>query len=158
MKKYVIALLLIVSILFTFTYATADLDLSSMSFEDLIALRDKVMDEILTREEWDDVLIPAGVYEIGVDIPEGMWTITAESYSDPYVNIGNGINDTYDDFADGSIDWEHLYGELNKHHDSTTRTSVTWKFSKGHYFISDGPTVWTRAVRPAFDFYANKEE
>lgn len=152
MTKTVKALLLLVVLVFSFHYARADIDLASMSFEELSALRDEILDEMIKREEWDSVLVPAGAYEIGVDIPEGTWTISAEPYSDPYVNIGNGINETLTDFADGCIEWAHLVGEYNSHYDSSVVTSVTWNFSKGHYFISDGPTIWTRAIRPALGF------
>lgn len=154
MRKAVIGILLLVVVICSSTYAapTVDVDLTSLSFDELLAFRDQIMDEIIARDEWDNVLIPAGAYEIGVDIPKGTWTITAEPYSDPYVNIGNGINDTLTDFADGCIEWAHLTGVYNSHYDSSDRESVTWNFSEGQYFISDGPTIWTKAVRPAFSF------
>ena len=153
MKHRLTAILLLVVLMISCTHAGAeDIDLSLMSYEELLSLRNKIMDEMLTRPEWENVLVPAGVYEIGVDIPEGTWTITAEEYSDPYVNIGNGINDTRTDFAGDCIEWAHLTGIYNSRYNSSSTVSVTWKFSIGHYFISDGPTIFTRAIRPSLGF------
>ena len=158
MKCKLTAILLLVVLLVSCTYAGADdVDLSAMSYEELEALRNRITDEMLTRPEWESILVPAGVYEIGVDIPEGTWTITAEEYSDPYVNIGEGVNDTLTDFAGDCISWAHLTGIYNSHYDSSDTVSVTWKFSIGHYFISDGPTIFTRAIRPSLGFSGQGE-
>ena len=157
MKRKLAALLLVVVFVFSCTYAGADIDLAAMSFDELVALQSQIIDEMQRRDEWTYVVIPGGVYEIGVDIPEGTWTISAEPHSDPYVNIGNGINETRTDFADGCIEWAHLVGEYNSHYDESDMTSVTWNFSKGHYFISDSTTIWTKPIRPAFDFSGQGE-
>lgn len=154
MRKLLAALLLIVIMIFSSTYAatTFGIDLAGLSFDELLALRDQIMNELVTRAEWDNVLIPAGTYEIGVDIPEGKWTISAEPNGYFIVKIGNGINETYTDFSGDLIDYKLLTGKNSVFYDSSSTTSVTWNFSKGHFFISDGPTIWTKAVRPAFNF------
>ncbi len=154
MRKSVIALLLVVFVLFSLTYAAtvADLDLKALSFDELVALRDQVMDEMLTREEWNEVSVPAGVYEIGVDIPEGRWTITADPNGYFMVQLGKGINETYTDFSGDLADYKTLVGTNSFAYDSSSTTSVTWNLSKGYFVILDGPTTWTKAVRPSLGF------
>ncbi|MBQ9464322.1 MAG: hypothetical protein IJU67_03490 [Lachnospiraceae bacterium] len=55
--------------------AIADVDLSGLSFDELAALRDRCQLEMMAREEWQEVTVPAGIYKIGRDIPAGHWTI-----------------------------------------------------------------------------------
>lgn len=52
-------------------------DLSAMSFDDLITLRDAVNAEIKSRPEWKQVVVPVGEWIIGVDIPAGYYSISA---------------------------------------------------------------------------------
>ena len=114
---------------------------------------DRITDEMINRDEWEGVLVPAGVYEIGVDIPEGKWTISAEPTSNVIVKLGSGIDETYTDFPDGGyITYEHLIGEQHRRYDISDTVSVTWNLSKGHYIISNGPTIWTHAIRPSLGF------
>ena len=73
MKKLVV--LLLVCILFV-SCAAAD-DLSGLSFDDLIKLRDEINAEIISRPEWKEVPVPVGEYIIGIDIPAGSYSIRA---------------------------------------------------------------------------------
>lgn len=53
------------------------IDLSAMSFDELLALRQQVNMAIWQSDGWQAVEVPAGMYQVGVDIPAGKWTITA---------------------------------------------------------------------------------
>ena len=64
--------------LLLFSQALAAVDLSSMTLEELIALRQQISLEIASRPEVKAVTVPVGVWEIGKDIPAGHWTITME--------------------------------------------------------------------------------
>jgi hypothetical protein len=65
---FVLALLPIVSL--------ADLpDISGLSFDELIQLRDQINLAIWNSQEWQEVTVPPGVYEIGKDIPSGHWSV-----------------------------------------------------------------------------------
>jgi len=57
--------------------AMADVDLSSMSYDELVALKDQINLAIWNSQEWQEVTVPQGIWEIGVDIPVGHWTIRA---------------------------------------------------------------------------------
>ena len=52
-------------------------DLSALSYEELIALGSQIVQELVSRPEYKEVLVPAGVYKVGTDIPAGKWIITA---------------------------------------------------------------------------------
>ena len=69
------------AILLLFSYALADINLSSMTLEELIALKQQIGLEILSRPEIKSVTVPIGVWKVGEDIPEGHWNIsTAKGY------------------------------------------------------------------------------
>lgn len=54
---------------------SADIDLSGLSFDELIALRDRLNLAIWNSQEWQEVTVPIGAWKIGEDIPVGKWTI-----------------------------------------------------------------------------------
>ena len=60
--------------------ALADLpDISGLSFEELTQLKKKLNLAIWNSKEWQEVVVPVGVWKIGEDIPAGKWTISAGS-------------------------------------------------------------------------------
>lgn len=78
--KKLVVLLVAFSLLFsTAAFAEASVDLSSMSSEDLVALRAQINAELLSRGFEKDVDVPAGSYIIGKDIPSGDYTITTNN-------------------------------------------------------------------------------
>jgi len=50
-------------------------DLSGLSYEELVALKDCINLAIWESEEWQEVTVPQGVWVVGEDIPAGKWTI-----------------------------------------------------------------------------------
>ena len=78
MKK-MLAIILILCLLPIISLA--DVDLSSMSIDELQSLRKNICSEILSRSKWNSVTVPSGFYVVGEDIPAGHWTIR---YSDPW--------------------------------------------------------------------------
>ncbi len=50
-------------------------DLSDMSFDELVALRDQIDMAIWSSAEWQEVEVPEGIYQVGKDIPAGHWSI-----------------------------------------------------------------------------------
>ena len=68
----------IAAIMLLSSYALADIDLSTMTLEELNALKQQINLEIASRPELKSVTVPVGVWQIGKDIPARHWTITAE--------------------------------------------------------------------------------
>ena len=55
--------------------SAADIDLSGLSYDELVALKDRINLAIWECEEWQEVTVPQGVWVVGEDIPAGKWTI-----------------------------------------------------------------------------------
>ena len=54
----------------------ADLpDIGSLSFDELVQLRDQINIAMWHTEEWQEVTVPGGLWKIGEDIPAGHWSI-----------------------------------------------------------------------------------
>lgn len=65
--------------------ALADLpDISSLSYDELIQLKDQLNLAIWNSQEWQEVEVPAGTYQIGVDIPVGHWTLRVAAKHDSF--------------------------------------------------------------------------
>lgn len=64
-------------------------DLNSMSFDELLALQEKVNQALFNCSEWKQVEIPLGVWDVGKDIPAGRYEIIAgpnqSTYNYPHV-------------------------------------------------------------------------
>lgn len=50
-------------------------ELSEMAYEELIQLRQRLDQEIVSRPEWKEVTVPPGRYTVGIDIPAGSYSI-----------------------------------------------------------------------------------
>ncbi len=72
MKKFLIFLL---ALTLLSTAALAEIDLSGMTYDELVALKDQINLAIWNSQEWQEVTVPIGVWKIGEDIPAGHWTI-----------------------------------------------------------------------------------
>lgn len=81
--------------------ALADIDLSGMSYADLLALRSQVDRELVTRKEWKEVTVPAGEWTVGEDIPEGSYSI--KSVNDIFTNVYVWGRAQYDYDAGGGL-------------------------------------------------------
>ena len=76
MKKSVA---LILALILIGAAAYAAIDLSGMSFEELMDLRAQVDAALWASDEWTEATVPQGVYHVGEDIPARRWTIKANA-------------------------------------------------------------------------------
>lgn len=86
MKK-IICILSILCIL-AIVPAYADVDISGLSFEELISLQTKVNQALWASDGWKEVTVPEGVYKIGEDIPAGRWTLKRAVNDYTYMRVG----------------------------------------------------------------------
>ncbi len=122
MKK-IICIMLSVITLFSFSLVHAEeINLSNYTFEELIALEKKIINEMVSRPEYKEVTVPLGVYKVGEEIPAGKWTISGLKDSG-IVYWGKGVDEygveipynqmiadfTHWDEGD-SIDWDLVEG------------------------------------------------
>lgn len=145
MKKLVllasIAIMLILFSLVPVTLAeTQDIDLSKMSYAELVALKDKINLAIWNSQEWQEVTVPVGVYQIGVDIPAGYWTISPLKGMYVGISLGYTLDKTLTYITDA---YPNTY----------TASSVSWYLEEGYIEIWDAPAIFTPyAGKPDFGF------
>ena len=51
------------------------IDLSGLNYDELVALKDRINLAIWNSEDWQEVIVPQGVWKVGEDIPAGTWTV-----------------------------------------------------------------------------------
>lgn len=128
-------------------FAAAEVDLSGMSFDELISLRDKINYALWETDEWEEVTVPCGVWKVGEDIPAGKWTISAVDGA--YVGIEYGS--TLDESEMGiSYYSKNYYVETIISPSSYTfrkgadTSKVDLDLKKGNYFcVTTGEAVFT---------------
>lgn len=99
MKKLMVFVL---SLCLLMPLASAE-DVSSMSDADLKALYKSVKQELMDRKLWDTSILPAGVYQAGLNLPEGVYECIS-SEDDNTVKIYAN----YDDFVKNKY-FEYFY-------------------------------------------------
>ena len=127
-------LLTLVVILFSCcTLAEVNVDLSELSFEELIDLREAINLALWNTEEWQEVIVPKGVYEIGVDIPAGTWSITAYDGQMIIVTLGNSYDNDKRQMSD-YVEMESVYSPNAKTYDEGTDiTRIDLELHEGQY-------------------------
>lgn len=128
-------------------YALADVDLSGMTYDELVALKDKINLALWQSDEWQEVEVPQGIWVVGEDIPVGKWTIRhTDGVSNTYVIWSDAI-----DASGASLSYsgklyesERVYDPDNKYYDKGNPTEVTWDLKEGQYLmVSDGIATFT---------------
>lgn len=79
------ALVLVFVLMFCSVATAESIDLSALSLDELIALRQEIDLLIFGSDAYKNVPVPAGDYVIGVDIPAGTYTL--EAHGDSYAMI-----------------------------------------------------------------------
>lgn len=141
-----ILVLVMVAMLLTCGAYAEDIDFSSMSYEELVAMKEQINLAIWNSEDWQEVEVPQGVYVIGEDIPAGKWTIKAAEGLTATVYWGDtldeaGVKLTYD----GELYvFEGIYSTSYKYYENGDTSEVTWELKDGQYFIvDDGIALFT---------------
>lgn len=99
MKRIVAVFLLLLALPFA---AHADVDLSGMSFDELVALKDQINLAIWNSQEWQEVTVPQGLWVVGEDIPEGHWTVKPVDGVYSYVTYGGKLEENGKEVSYGS--------------------------------------------------------
>lgn len=148
--KRLLALILSMIALFT-TTAFAEIDLSGMSFEELVKLQNKINAAIWASDGWQSVTVPAGIYKIGEEIPSGKWVIKAVDGTTTYISIGNNL-------AKGSfeIDYPKSYTQITSPSDSYSKYNkidqLVVTLTSGYIHIENSPAVFEPYVGNSFSF------
>ena len=136
--------------------AFAEVDLTGMSYDELVQLKDQVSLAIWESEEWQEVEVPAGVYTVGEDIPAGKWTIKAADGISVTIEWGDLLDDSGVALSwDGKfMEYEYLRSENNKYYEKGDKTELTWDIKDGQYIlVDDGIAVFMPyAGKPSLGF------
>ena len=86
----------ILAIIMVFSVALAESNLSDMSYSELIALQKEVVKEIMSRPEWKEVVVPAGTWIVGEDIPVGKYSFRIYQNQSVVIHLWGAAVDDYD--------------------------------------------------------------
>lgn len=93
MLKRVMLTVLAIMILVIPVANASEIDLSSMPYSELLALKEKVGMALWKSADFQEVTVPAGLYQVGVEIPSGQWTVTKmDNWA--RIKIGSALNET----------------------------------------------------------------
>lgn len=118
--------------------ALAEIDLTGMTYDELVALKDQINLAIWNSEEWQEVTVPQGLWIVGEDIPAGKWTVKcADVNRDEYdmhatvIEWGDAIdeNDQIDYFGRHGYEW--IYNPDHSVYESGEVVEVTFDFHDG---------------------------
>lgn len=142
MKKIICILLLVCMTTFA---AAESVDLSGMTFDELVALKEKINLAIWECQEWQEVTVPEGLYVVGEDIPEGTWTIKAATAHFTAIKFGdklepNGIDIAYSkNYGSGEA-----YSPESRVTTASDPLEFTFTAKKGEYIQVDfAPALFT---------------
>jgi hypothetical protein len=80
MKKATVLFLFLILLLALSPVSLAESKYDGFTFEQLQTEYLAILQAMWKTDAWQRVEVPAGVYEVGVEIPEGEWTISNSNY------------------------------------------------------------------------------
>ena len=156
MKKLITICITFALVLALIPAAFADWDLSGLTFDDLIALRAQIQLEMMSRGEWEEVEVPQGVYQVGVDIPAGTWTIRSKGKYYTGINVGTALRENKADVVFPPNAFATIYNVNGGAYDESKLSEWTVTVSNGEYVVvEDGPAIFTTYTgKPSLGFKA----
>lgn len=155
MKK-LIALVLIVNLLRASMSLADTIDLSKLSYVELDALRAQCQLEMMKRDDWQEVTVPAGVYQVGVHIPAGKWRVICQTNNSTYIIWGEKLKENEHDIefqGTKRYGYERVYNPNSKYHSPGQITEYTFTVREGEWIIiNDNEAVFTPPVTTSLGF------
>ena len=144
MKRFFLFLLLLA--LVTSAAGASSVDLSGMTFDELVALREQLNLAIWNSAEWQEVTVPQGIWDVGKDIPAGHGSIRVAAKRE-FVKVScfakldqYGMNPDYSDYI---ITLEMCSEGYNPFKDTSMPTTVDFKLQDGLFFKCSGDVIFT---------------
>ena len=141
------------ALLFCFAAIADPVDLSGMSFEELVALRDQLNLAIWNSQEWQEVTVPAGVWQVGQDIPAGHWSIEPMDKSFTHVTYCEKLDETGKKFSrSGKHETCLIISKTHEQHNDGLN-AVDFDMADGWFFYNEAAVTFTPyAGKPDLDF------
>lgn len=156
-------LLLFLAFLFIMPGYAEDIDLSNLTYTELIALKNRINIAIWESEEWQEVIVPPGMYRVGIDIPAGRWNVRISDidgnvrYS--YISIGTDVMNLAGNWLISISEEDRMKGfslynpNHSKFKDGNTIEMVIELFERDYISIEGGSIIFsTYSGNPDFQF------
>ena len=132
-------------------------DYKDKTGDDLLSLQRQRTSAMWESDGWEQVKIAAGVYEVGVDIPEGRWMMHAQEGDTSFVYLGKTLEDNNVEVAYPYTNEQ--IGKNDHNFPDVALSSLSWDLTKGMYLvISDAPVTFTRVSGSSLGFKENFEQ
>lgn len=143
MKKLITVVLAVALILPAVSMADLP-DISGLSFDELVQLKEQINLAIWNSQEWQEVTVPPGIWEIGKDIPAGHWSLRLPEGSEPcyIIYASNTTNDGHDIDISQSI-MECLCDPSSIFFDGSYKTETDFDMKEGWFIRLDCTTIFT---------------
>lgn len=135
MKKLVILVVSLILVSSAALATTAAFDFSGLSLAQLVEVQQQLNLAMWATDEWQEVEVPAGVYEIGKDIPAGHWTLSPKSGRYVIVRWGTALDSSKTDL-DG---YESRLAQEGLDGDDVA--NVSWELTDGTYLVVESGSV-----------------
>lgn len=100
-----VTIILIMALILGSAAMAEEIDLSGMSYDELVELKDRINKAMWECEEWQEVTVPQGTWLVGEDIPAGHWTILpCEGYV-CLVKVGDVLEENKKDISHKSTNY-----------------------------------------------------
>ena len=153
MKK-LIAIILTLALIMP-AASLADLpDISGLSYDELVQLKDQINLAIWNSQEWQEVTVPAGAWKIGVDIPVGHWSISIVDHGITTVWYCEQIDEVEKPVTWGAkYTYKKVASEDFKAFNETYDHVIDFDCQEGWYLIFDKAVVFsTYSGKPDLGF------
>lgn len=119
--------------------AAEGIDLSALSWDELIALKAEINKELTTRDEWQEVVVPQGVWVVGEDIPEGKWTVRCATQDVVQISWGDVLREDGHSisFSSSAYDIENVHDPDHKWTKDGDLLEYTFEAKAGFYVVID---------------------
>ena len=120
-------------------------DISNLTYEELVQLKDQINLAMWNSSDWQEVLVPAGVWKVGEDIPAGHWTIRVASEQQLfYIYVFDKIDEIEKNPAFGArLYQEKLASPGYGLRGEVIPDSTDFILEEGWYFTCYGPVIFT---------------
>ena len=128
--------------------AEVKVDLSGMSYQELVELKDAINLAMWQCDEWQEVEVPQGVWKVGEDIPAGHWTVKTISRYTSTIAVGTVLNTMgkrIDVWSSPVYYYDMVTNENNEYFDKNVdKSKIDIVLKDGMYvIIEDGDVVFT---------------
>lgn len=140
--------------------AVGEIDLSALTWEELLELKSKITMEQWEREEWQEVEVPQGLWVVGEDIPAGKWTVTCKTGYATTVRWGKYLDDsqTNIDYFRDMGDSETVYNPNDRGYDAGDRTEYTFEPPEGKVVVETGGIFADPVVKSFLEFLSQRTD